>query len=127
MTGHRIAQRFLFLLLGVSLIAPGLARASDMRTFLSASGYGAGVGALAGVTALAFSERPSENLQYVTRGASIGLYVGIGVGLYLISQPEPRVRESQSLGTADNQSSSQWASWILPTENGVAAGFVADF
>lgn len=62
------------------------ARASELRTVLLSSAYGAGAGALVGVTALAFSDNPGQNLSLVARGASLGLYVGLGVGIYLAAQ-----------------------------------------
>lgn len=64
------------------------AKASEMRTFLLSCAYGSGIGALAGLTALAFSETPGSNLSYITRGASVGLYTGMGIGYYLITMPE---------------------------------------
>lgn len=96
------------------MLAPTFAKAAPMRTFLTSCAYGAGAGAVVGLTALAFSDRPSENLSSVVRGASLGLYVGMGVGLYLISQPDA----AQSAGLTP---------WILPTTDGLAAGFHQSF
>lgn len=75
-------------LIGLVVLSTSVAQASEMRTFLLSCAYGAGIGALAGVTALAFSETPNSNLSYITRGASIGLYAGMGIGYYLITNPE---------------------------------------
>ncbi len=44
--------------------------------------YGVVAGTLVGLASLAFIDDPGENLQYVARGASLGLYVGIGLGIY---------------------------------------------
>lgn len=59
---------------------------------LMSSGYGAGAGALVGVTALAFSENPSGNLSLISKGASLGLYAGLAVGIYLASQEKSKER-----------------------------------
>ncbi len=37
-----------------------------------------------GTATLAFEERPGDKLQKVARGASLGLYAGIMLGLYVI-------------------------------------------
>jgi hypothetical protein len=46
--------------------------------------YGVMAGTLVGVASLAFTTQPSENLNRVARGASIGLYAGILLGLYVV-------------------------------------------
>lgn len=46
--------------------------------------YGVLAGTLVGAATLAFEDRPSENLNKVARGASIGLYTGILMGLYVM-------------------------------------------
>lgn len=61
--------------------------ASELRTILISSAYGAGAGALVGVTALAFSDNPGQNLNMVARGASLGLYAGLAYGIYMAAQP----------------------------------------
>lgn len=81
---QQIRVLFIAAILGFSVVG----QAGQMRRFLTSCAYGTGVGALAGVTALAFSEKPGENLNYVARGASLGLYAGIGVGIFLVNQPE---------------------------------------
>ncbi len=80
------------LLIGLVLTLGTSAKAGEMRTFFLSCAYGTGIGALAGLTALAFSEQPGNNLGYITRGASIGLYTGMGIGYYMISKPEVEVR-----------------------------------
>lgn len=86
-----------------------------MRTFLMSCAYGTGAGAVVGLTTLAFSDRPSENLSQVAKGASLGLYVGMGVGLYLASQP-------------DASTSAGFIPYVGPTaDGGATAGFVARF
>lgn len=52
-----------------------------------ACGYGTLAGALVGVGSVALSENPSEKSMNIARGASLGLYAGIGYGLYQLKQP----------------------------------------
>ena len=120
MARHKLRAFLVFMFIGFPALK---AQASDLRTFLTVSAYGTGIGALAGVTALAFSEKPSENLNLVTRGASLGLYVGMGVGLYMISQPEVKVRE---VSNTDPQTIA-WTLWVAPTPDGLGAGILATF
>lgn len=46
--------------------------------------YGVLAGTLVGAASLAFTSKPGDNLNRVARGASIGLYTGILLGLYVI-------------------------------------------
>lgn len=57
---------------------------TDMSGFLKSCGYGALGGAGAGVMSLAFVDKPSEQLNNISKGASLGLYFGIGYGLYKV-------------------------------------------
>ncbi len=54
------------------------------REFMLSATYGALAGALVGGASLAFSDRPGDNLNKVARGASLGLYAGILLGLYVV-------------------------------------------
>jgi hypothetical protein len=55
-----------------------------MKEFVTACTYGVLAGTLVGTATLAFEEKPGDNLQNVARGASIGLYSGILLGLYVV-------------------------------------------
>jgi hypothetical protein len=46
--------------------------------------YGVLAGTLVGAASLAFTKRPGDNLNRVARGASLGLYTGILLGLYVV-------------------------------------------
>ncbi len=46
--------------------------------------YGVLAGSLVGAASLAFTDRPGDHLQRIARGASLGLYTGILLGLYVI-------------------------------------------
>jgi hypothetical protein len=53
--------------------------------------YGVLAGTLVGAAALAFTDKPGDNLNLIARGASIGLYAGIALGIYVVDaadQPE---------------------------------------
>ena len=60
------------------------ARAEPMREFVMSATYGVLAGALVGAASLAFTENPGENMNRVARGASLGLYAGILLGVYLV-------------------------------------------
>ena len=53
------------------------------RDFVVSCSYGVLAGSLVGAAALAFTDRPGDSLNMVARGASIGLYAGILLGLYV--------------------------------------------
>lgn len=60
-------------------------QASDPgREFIASCTYGVMAGTLVGIASLAFVDKPSENMKQVARGASIGLYTGILLGLYVV-------------------------------------------
>lgn len=58
-----------------------------MSTFLKSCAYGTLGGAAIGLATLAMSDHPDGKINNIARGASLGLYAGIGVGLYLINNP----------------------------------------
>lgn len=65
---------------------------NKMREFLTSAAYGTLVGALIGAASLAFVDNPDDELQRVAKGASLGLYAGIALGIYVTqfysNQPE---------------------------------------
>lgn len=65
-----------------------------MRTFLSDCAYGTIGGALVGLATVAISDNPGGKITNVARGASLGLYAGIGYGLYEINQSQNKNYES---------------------------------
>ena len=81
----RIAKLSACIVLVGSLVAmPLKARADSTREFMMSAAYGALAGTLVGAATLAFSDRPGDNLNKVARGASLGLYSGILLGLYVV-------------------------------------------
>lgn len=67
-----------------ALIFFSVAKASaneNLSFFLRSCAIGTGIGAGVGVVSLAFEDKPNEHAGNVARGASLGLYAGIGYGL----------------------------------------------
>lgn len=60
------------------------ASADATREFLMSCTYGVLAGTLVGAATLAFTDKPGENLQAIARGASLGLYAGILLGVYVV-------------------------------------------
>lgn len=48
--------------------------------------YGTATGALLGMASLAFVGDPAGSMGNIARGASLGLYAGIGIGFYYMDQ-----------------------------------------
>lgn len=57
---------------------------SSSREFTASCMYGVLAGTLVGAASLAFTKRPGDNLNRVARGASLGLYTGILLGIYVV-------------------------------------------
>lgn len=70
----------------LSLAASSAVNTTDTssREFIMSCTYGVLAGTLVGVALLAFTDQPGENLGKVARGASLGLYTGILLGLYVV-------------------------------------------
>ncbi len=79
MIRQRLAVFLVFLLLSSSAHA----QVGPSREFITSVTYGVLAGTLVGVASLAFTTNPGENLNKIARGASLGLYLGIGLGLYV--------------------------------------------
>ena len=77
-------QRLALVFLIFGLMFPQRARADELRQLIMSSAYGVLAGTLVGAATLAFTERPGDNLRNIARGASLGLYTGILLGLYVI-------------------------------------------
>lgn len=58
--------------------------ATQGEEFLTSVTYGVLAGTLVGTATLAFTQNPGSNLQNIARGASLGLYLGIMLGLYVV-------------------------------------------
>src|SRR5262249_32940288 len=81
----RSRHALLIILITMSLVLPPqTARAEPVREFIMSCAYGVLAGTLVGAASLAFTDRPGDNLNNIARGASIGLYAGILLGLYVV-------------------------------------------
>lgn len=80
--GKKIISSVIVLAFIVS--TPIKAKADPGREFLMSVTYGTLAGALLGTASLAFTDKPGEKLQRIARGASLGLYFGILLGLYVV-------------------------------------------
>lgn len=107
--------RFSIRLLVVFLFGMSVARAqsNDLGVFLRSCAYGTVAGAILGLGAVALSENPSEKLNTVARGASLGLYAGIGFGLYTVyGEPRGSTEYSMSSGSKPSAFDPVWFSFV---------------
>lgn len=63
--------------------------------------YGVLAGTLVGAASLAFTKKPSDNLHRVARGASLGLYTGILLGLYVVYAVPEMPEEEEPIAVLD--------------------------
>lgn len=63
---------------------PANYQSNPAKEFIMSCTYGVLAGTLVGTAILAFEDQPGDNLNKVARGASIGLYAGILLGLYVV-------------------------------------------
>lgn len=85
-----------------------------MREFIMSCTYGVLAGTLVGAALLAFTDQPGENLSKVARGASIGLYTGILLGIYVVYVvPGQNVEEPPDM--LNGPSPDQGLHWKAPT------------
>lgn len=64
--------------------SPSSEAASESKEFVMSCTYGVLAGTLVGAATLAFESQPGDKLYKVARGASLGLYAGIALGLYVV-------------------------------------------
>lgn len=73
------------LILAVSVFfVPTSSFANTTKEFIMSCTYGVLAGTLVGAATLAFEDQPGDNLNKVARGASLGLYAGILLGVYVV-------------------------------------------
>jgi hypothetical protein len=80
----RLRALLLSIVFTASVLTPPRAHAAAMREFILSCTYGVLAGTMMGAATLAFTERPSDHLYRVARGASLGLYAGILLGAYVV-------------------------------------------
>ncbi len=81
-----MSQRItILLILPLLILFEGSKSVADPgREFLLSCTYGVLAGALVGAATLAVEDNPSDKMHRVARGASLGLYTGILLGLYVV-------------------------------------------
>ncbi len=81
-----IFKKFILIATTITLIniSGHSAKADPGREFMMSVTYGTLAGALLGTASLAFTDKPGDKLQRIARGASLGLYFGILLGLYVV-------------------------------------------
>ncbi len=89
--------RGLMALLLIASVAPVRVQAEPVHEFLMSCTYGALAGTVIGAASLAFSQNPGQDLNAVARGASLGLYAGIILGIYVVyGVPSQKTTSNQS-------------------------------
>ena len=74
----------------VLLVQTSVCSAADLKSFLKTCAWGTLGGAAAGMVSMAFSDKPGDSWSNVAKGASLGLYAGIGYGFYQANKnPQP--------------------------------------
>jgi hypothetical protein len=78
-------RAFLAIFLSLSLPSAWAVEGENTtREFIMSCTYGVMAGTLVGAASLAFTHKPGDNLNRVARGASLGLYTGILLGVYVV-------------------------------------------
>ena len=104
------------------------ASANEMKAFIMSCTYGVLAGTLVGAATLAFEDQPGENLNKVARGASLGLYAGILLGVYVtqivpsqaddeVYPTDPEVQESS--GTEGEEAKVRFQVFPLTSHRGL--------
>lgn len=57
------------------------------KEIFTAAGYSTILGAAIGAAMLAFRSDPEDNLRFIALGASLGFFVGLGIGSYFALEP----------------------------------------
>lgn len=110
-----ILNIFLFLLL-LGFMLPVRAEL-NLQLFLADCAYGAMAGAAVGAGTLLFAEDPGNDLNPLARGTSLGLYLGIAVGL-LRSENYSTPRDEGSIYGAYQKTSGRWQPWVFTSGSG---------
>lgn len=57
--------------------------------------YGAGIGGMVGLGLLLLSDKPMDNLDFLTRGVGIGIVAGAAYGVFRSSQALAQVKDGE--------------------------------
>ena len=75
----------LFCLFSQSVQAAG--SEEKFKEIFTAAGYSTILGAAIGAAVIAFRTDPEDNLRLIAMGASVGFFVGLGIGSYFALEP----------------------------------------
>ena len=64
------------------LLSTATCQASESEKMFNDVAYGGAVGALVGFGALLLSTSPKENLDYISKGAGVGIILGAAYGIF---------------------------------------------
>jgi hypothetical protein len=110
-----LRKRFFLLMISSVLGFSQISNADELGIFLRSCAYGTAAGALLGVASVAVSENPSGKMSNIARGASLGLYAGIGFGLYTLYGPPPATK-SNDYGKTSLPANQVWLSFLRGDE-----------
>ncbi len=91
---------------------PQAGKADASREFLLSCTYGILAGALVGAASLAVEDDPSSKVHRVARGASLGLYSGILLGLYVVYVVPAQLQNEE------REDLRQYEEGVLPSDYG---------
>lgn len=100
---------------GVVAVPAKEAKADPGREFMMSVTYGTLAGGLLGTASLAFTDKPGDKLQRIARGASLGLYFGILLGLYVIYGVSDENDELNNILPPEDDYGFQFKPIIYPT------------
>src|SRR5690606_6464838 len=92
-----VLTAFVLVIVGLTPMTAQAQSNTAMREFIMSCTYGVLAGTLVGAASLAFEDQPGEKLNRVARGASLGLYAGILLGVYVV-YVVPSQLEDQDIG-----------------------------
>ena len=91
-----------------------MVRGEEIKTFLSACGYGTLTGAGLGLASLVFEKKPNESYGNIARGASLGLYGGMLYGWMLLNQ-----KQSANQDLTQKKAENPFAFWLFPANSDI--------
>ena len=113
----------LFLTVFFVLVTSQPSHGEEGKEFFTSVVYGTVAGTLVGVATLAFTADPGDNLMNIARGASIGLYCGILLGVYLTywtgdsnDQPQGTINPDGTTPTPESSSPQSLAPMSVPAK-----------
>jgi hypothetical protein len=110
-----VLRKSLGLLLLLGLFAPitkTQAAPNTAKVFVLTSSYGVMAGSLTGLASLAFYGSPGDHLRNVAIGASLGLYMGIFLGAYLLYlQPDPNAPKKTIESSGETEEEARAVLW----------------